>query len=300
MPIEGKLSEDRGGKARAGQLVRLLDIPADRGKGFGAFDHGGPSNDAGALSKKFKHAAILAYGTAGPEFVRRMIAESVTGDDVLAMVSEFVAANVPAGSDGQIDRAAQRFGLIAAAGELATTLGITPSWRHGAAREAAAWAFARWVDGRGGTEAAEVRQAIEQVRLFIEQHGESRFEPWNNPDARPVNNRAGWRRGAAREWMVPPEVWKGEICAGLNATMVARILAERGLLRRQGGDTLQCTVRIGNTSKRAYVLTSAIIEGGGDEGRSCRPLAPIHERGTHPKERAYAAYTCNRVPGYMR
>jgi putative DNA primase/helicase len=51
------------------------------------------------------------------------------------------------------------------------------------------------MDWRGGTEPAEVRQAIEQVRLFIEQNGESRFELWTIP-ARPVNNRAGWRKGS--------------------------------------------------------------------------------------------------------
>jgi Domain of unknown function (DUF927) len=54
VPIETKLAEDRGRKARAGQLVRMLDIPADRCRGFGVFDHGGPSNDAGALAKAFK------------------------------------------------------------------------------------------------------------------------------------------------------------------------------------------------------------------------------------------------------
>jgi hypothetical protein len=62
------------------------------------------------------------------------------------------------------------------------------------------------------------------LRLFIEQHGESRFEALDDPDARPVNNRAGWRKGSGpdREWMIPPEVWKSEICNGLDSTMVAR------------------------------------------------------------------------------
>jgi putative DNA primase/helicase len=67
------------------------------------------------------------------------------------------------------------------------------------------------------------------VRLFIEQHGESRFDPLGDPDARSVNNRAGWRKGSGpdREWLVPPEVWKSEICNGLDPTMVAKVLAER-------------------------------------------------------------------------
>ena len=41
LPVETKLAEDYGRKTRAGQTIRLLDVPADRGLGFGAFDHGG-------------------------------------------------------------------------------------------------------------------------------------------------------------------------------------------------------------------------------------------------------------------
>jgi putative DNA primase/helicase len=182
------------------------------------------------------------------------------------MVAEFTASTVPARCDGQIDRAAQRLALIAAAGELATALELVP-WQLGEAREAAAWALTKWIEGRGGMEPAEVRQAIEQVRLFIEQHGESRFEALDDPDARPVNNRAGWRKGSGPdcEWLVPPEVWKSEICNGLDSTMVARTLAERGMLLRVG-DGFQPVRKIDGANKRVYVVTAKIFDGGGDEG----------------------------------
>jgi putative DNA primase/helicase len=246
--------------------VRMLDIPADRNLRFGAFDHGGPDDDAGAVAKAFKQAAISAYGTAGPEFVRRLIAKEVTGEDVRAMVADFTASTIPSRSDGQIDRAAQRLRLIAAAGELATALELVP-WQQGEARAAAAWALEQWIDRRGGTEPAEVWQAIKQVRLFIEQPGESRFEALDDPDARPVNNRAGWRKGSGpdREWMIPPEVWKTEICNGLDATLVARTLSERGMLQR-AGDGFQPVRKIGGANKRVCIVTANIFDGGGDEG----------------------------------
>ena len=106
-----------------------------------------------------------------------------------------------------------------------------------------------------------------QVRLFIEQHGESRFEPVDDPDARPGNNRAGWRKGsgAAREWMIPSETWKAEIGQGLDPKLVARVLAERGMLLR-AGDGFQPVRKIGGANKRVYVLTAKIFDGGGDEG----------------------------------
>ena len=124
----------------------------------------------------------------------------------------------------------------------------------------------KWIDGRGGAEPAEIRQAIEQVRLFIEQHGESRFAALDGDEARSVNNRAGWRKGSGteREWWVPPEVWRADVCAGIDAQFAARTLAERGMLRRQGNDKFQCTVKIEGIAKRAYVLTAAILQGGDD------------------------------------
>ena len=92
--------------------------------------------------------------------MRRLIADGVTGEDVRGLISKFVTATIPAAADGQVERAAQRFGLIFAAGELATTFGIVP-WPVGAARDAAAWALDRWIELRGGTEPAEARQAVE-------------------------------------------------------------------------------------------------------------------------------------------
>jgi putative DNA primase/helicase len=175
LPVDAKLAESLGRKARAGQLVRLLDVPAERGAGFGVFDNAGSDGDGGALAKSIKLAAISAYGTAGPEFVRRLIADSVTGDDVRGLISNFVTATISGAADGQVERAAQRFGLIAAAGELAASFGIVP-WPEGAARAAAAWALTRWIEMRGGTGSAEARQAVETVRLFIEQHGDARFD----------------------------------------------------------------------------------------------------------------------------
>jgi uncharacterized protein (DUF927 family) len=183
---------------------------------------------------------------------------------VRGLVDQFVRATIPTHADGQVERAAQRFGLISAAGELAARFGIVP-WPAGAARDAAAWALERWIELRGGTEPAEARQAIECVRLFIEQHGDARFASVDEPDARPVANRAGYRKGSGteREWWALPEVWRTEICAGHDAQFVARVLADSQMLRRQA-QGLQCNIRVGSGTLRAYVITAAIFEGAAD------------------------------------
>ena len=267
LPIERKLAEDRGRRAMAGQTVRILDIPADRGAGFGAFDNAGPDGDAAKLSGAIKKAAATAYGTAGPEFVRRLISENVTADEIRAFVDEFITDEVPQSADGQVVRAAERLALIAVAGELATALGVVP-WPAKSAVEAVKWAFQQWVAGRGGTDPHEARQAIEQVRLLIQQHGDSRFEVvGGDPDAKPVLNRLGWRKGDGdqREWWVPSEVWRADICSGLDPAVVAKALADRGMLRMPGGRGFQCKVYIGRDRRvNCYVLTASILDGGDD------------------------------------
>jgi putative DNA primase/helicase len=257
VPLEAKLTEGKG-KARAGQLVRILDIPADRGLGFGVFDDGGAFGDAGGLSRAIKSAAVANYGTAGPAFVRRIVDANVSGDDVGNMVADFVAHECPSGADGQCERAARRLGLVMAAGELATSLGIT-SWQADEARGAAAWALKQWMSMRGGSEPAEARQAVRQVRLFIEQFGESRFDPLDQPDAKPSLNRAGWRKGQGeeQEWLIPPEIWRTEICEGLNPTVVVRALSDRGMLEK-AKDGFQPVRKIEGANRRVYVVNGRI------------------------------------------
>lgn len=271
-PVETKLGEDRGRKIRAGQLVRLLDIPADRGLGFGAFDHAGGYDDAGKLADAIKDAAADAYGTAGPEFVQFLVAasaEKIAG--AKKFMATFVRTVAEQGASEQIVRAAKKFALIALAGELATNLGVTP-WGKGEAWQAAILAFKSWVEKRGGTGSHEERQAIEQVRLIIEQHGDARFERIDGlaPGVQSgVRDRLGWRKGqgAEREWWVPAQTWKTEFCDGLDPIFVARTLAARGMLRRQGGKHIQCTVALGDKQRiRAYVLTAAILDSGEGQG----------------------------------
>ena len=130
LPIEAKLSEEKGQRARAGQMVRMLDVPVDRGFGYGAFDSPGHDNDPANLAQLFKLASSRAYGTAGPAFVRLLIEKTVSGDHGRSRVCEFVERYSPPEADGQIIRAAQRFGLLAAAGEYAIEFDIVP-WEIG-------------------------------------------------------------------------------------------------------------------------------------------------------------------------
>ena len=94
----------------------------------------------------------------------------------------------------QVKRAAARFGLVAAAGELAAVMGILP-WPGNESIKAAEACFKDWLEQRGGSGAAELEAGIAQVRLFFEQHGESRFTPWDevHPERKTINSCFNYR-----------------------------------------------------------------------------------------------------------
>jgi uncharacterized protein (DUF927 family) len=266
-PIEAKLNEDprRGARAHAGQLVRAVDIPARGAHGvFDAFES--DDVDPAAFADRCKTATSASYGTAGPELVRRLIAENVSAKDVRERVGAFVQSALRDVKDrhGQAARVAQRFGLVYAAGELGVQLGILP-WEQSDPLNDATELFETWLEERGGAAPYEARQAIGQVRQFIEMHGDSRFDDITtpDPDRKPVVNRAGFRRGQgeARRWLIPPEVWRNEFCAGLNPRETAKTLAALQMLETDSEGKFSRSETINGKKQRFYVLTPAIFEG---------------------------------------
>jgi putative DNA primase/helicase len=278
--LAAKMAE--AAKARrptAGQQVRVADIPADAGAGLGVFEELHGFDDAAALSAHLQAAAGRHYGHAARELLTRVAADLPSVADELGKYQkEFIAKNYPAGADGQVRRIANRFALVAAAGELATALDIFP-WSLGEATTGVARWFSDWLKRRGGIGSAEAIEAIAVVRRFIEQHGNSRFERIDGANADgnvmpaergSVPMRVGFRKTDAvgnTTYYVLPESWKAELCAGLDAGFVARVLADRGMLRKGSDGKLTRSERLpghmGTT--RCYVVTSQIQSAGNDE-----------------------------------
>jgi putative DNA primase/helicase len=260
-------SRDARGTKRsaAGQEIRILDCEADAGAGLGLFETLHDAASAEALARQIKEGAAATYGTAGPAFIERLIARAQDlAPSLQEGIATFSAMQVPAGANGQVARAARRFGLIAAAGEVAVDLAILP-WPKGEATAACAAMFQQWLMGRGGAGASEDRDAIAKVRGFLEMHGASRFEPFENEEEVRISNRAGfWRDNEhGREYLFLAETWKAEVCAGMDASRVAKVLAEHKLLRRDSGgkNSISVTLPAGIGKTRCYVVNAAIFEG---------------------------------------
>ena len=156
-------------------------------------------------------------------------------------------------------------GLVAAAGHLATFWGIT-GWSASEAWDAAATCCKAWLRETGGTTTRnrEEIRALEQVRAFIEEHGPNRFLPTGlDPDKLIVRGEvAGYRHSTPDgfEWWVLKSTFKNEVCKGLDARRVERLLIERGWQAPGNGGRTTKNVSTYFGQQRVHVLTSKVLE----------------------------------------
>lgn len=176
-----------GKRPKAGQAVRLLDIPCART--FGAWDelHGFASGVA--LSDHLKRATKAHHGLVGRAYLERLTRDTA---NFTALLDEY--KNLPEftmeDGEGQERRAATRFALLAMAGELATEYGLT-GWSQGDAINAAKTCLTLWRDARGkGND--EHKSILGAINSFIDKHGDSRFSSVSSISDIPVRDRAGW------------------------------------------------------------------------------------------------------------
>jgi putative DNA primase/helicase len=255
-----------GQRLEAGQAIRLAEIPADAEHGLGIYEDLHGRTGGAALSEELVDAAAKHYGVVGVRFLELVAAryeESAT--EILELSSEFVPTLLTKGAEGQDSRAAARFGLVAAAGTLATRLGLT-GWPEQQALEAARQCFQAWTEARGGAGNQERRAALRQVRRFLELHGKSRFSRKDGRDSdRPVSNRAGFydEEDDGTWFYVLPQAYRSEVCQGRVAQAVSKVLiAERWLIPDTEGKSAQSTVLPGLGQSRCYVLAPRALQAG--------------------------------------
>jgi putative DNA primase/helicase len=255
---------EAGKKARAGQEVRLVDVPADAGSGFGIFDTLHGFDSGAALSDRITEATASDYGTPAVAFLERITTPETLGllpKTLKTLCQQFVEQYLPKGASGQVHRVCQRFALIAVAGEIATEFGIT-GWVPGAAENAVATCFRAWLDHRGGSGNQERAAILGQVKAFFEAHGDSRFAPWRDDGGKTIN-RVGFKEKleSGPVYYVLPEIYKKEICAGYEPKAVTKVLLEAGWLKVDTTGVPQCREHLpGMGRTRCYIFLPAMWE----------------------------------------
>lgn len=236
--LSQKLAEG-GLKARAGQEVRFAEIIADAGAGKGVFDDckGMRPND---FAMQIMESAEKYYGTAGPAFIKALMKIKEINCKISDISNNFAKTVCEKDADGQVLRVARRFGMCLAAGKIAVEYGIFPHTEENI-EISVKKCFESWLEMRGGQGAGEDREIIKTIKLFIELHGQSRFQnlhPRTDQDGQEIeqicHNRCGFRDGD--KFYILEEAWEKEIFKGFNIKKAAKILRKEEILRCQEFD----------------------------------------------------------------
>ncbi|OUS81088.1 RNA helicase [Pseudomonas putida] len=175
-----------GNAAHAGAELRMVDVNAGT-RTHRAFDelHGLEGAD---FHRQLTVAVGANHGHIGPAFVEKLLASDDRPgllEDFAGIRAQFVEDNAQAG------RVADRFAVIALAGEMAIAYGLLP-WTPGTALADCQLLYGEWLSRVGGGN-AEDRQILAGILDFIDKHGSSRFSDVEDqtPDTK-VFNRAGY------------------------------------------------------------------------------------------------------------
>lgn len=222
-----------GIEAKAGQELRILDVPVS-GK-YGLFDNLHGRASGAALSDEVRNLAARHYGHAGPRFVTELVAALRSGlnlaDELQPLLERF-------GVEGQERRAARTFAICGLAGELAVRWHIVP-WKSGSAAKAAMHAFELWRRRRGANEHGVEHAAIlRSLADFIDKHSDSRFSNIDGSADRVIERAGYWRQDGDRRLYLftsggLKEAAKGyDLMRVLTALDKAKALAATDLDRR--------------------------------------------------------------------
>ena len=227
----------KGIKTAVGQELRMLNIPADAGAGLGIFDQLHTYQQARDFAEFLAGSTTNHYGTAGKawlEYITRHTAQ--IQEQIPASIRQFKQAIVPQQASGQVHRAANRFALVAFAGELATLAGIT-GWKAGEATQAAKRCFMDWLAGYG-TGNREEQYILDAVLGFIERNP-AKFQDMNLITPVQLVDRVGFHRpakeGDGREYLIPTRQFE-RLAEGYNPKRVYEVLRKHGMVNEPGKD----------------------------------------------------------------
>lgn len=115
--------------------------------------------------------------------------------------------------------------------------------------------FQDWLAMRGGIGASEDAAILSTVRLFIEQHGMSRFQDMDRCVDTCVN-RVGFRREThgVTEYIILPESFRTEVIKGYSPRRAGSVLRNAGWLRQSDGKSTTKRELPGLGRIRVYVL----------------------------------------------
>lgn len=271
--ISDHMQDDKN-KPKAGQLVRVIDIPAQVEGAFGCFEelHGFENGiDGERFADIIKEVCGEYYGTAGREFIKAMIEFGVEKSKKhLKFSRDDFAANVARKYDGQVKRVANRFGLVFASLSLGIELGIFSKYlTKEMAENAVKNCFNDWLNDRGTTGNFESHSIINQVIGLLYENSDSKFITKNDVDDKRIRTTLwGYKEGAI--FYLFPKSFKESLCKGHDEENSKKLLIDSGLLiPGSGGKTSQSLHIHPHPKKTRYYVIDLSKNQDSEEDATC-------------------------------
>ncbi|MEN4633735.1 DUF927 domain-containing protein [Pantoea agglomerans] len=241
-----------GRKAKAGQLVRLLNIPLSKAVRFHQHENGKQHADA------LKDAYQNHHGAAGREWIKWLADNQQQATEAVREAEVRWRSLIPAEYGEQVHRVGARFALL----EAALLLGrVITGWDEQTCRDAVQHSYNAWVR-EFGTGNKEHQQIIAQCEAFLNANGFSRFAPFPyDPQSLPIREMAGYRASGSHDddpivFYTFPSTFEQEIASGFNPKQFARVLVESGMLTppASGRGYQRKSPRINKRQYNVYVI----------------------------------------------
>jgi putative DNA primase/helicase len=282
-----EISREGGKESTAGQEVRMIDLAADAGLGFGIYEnlHGFPSSQA--LTDHIKANSATFFGAPIREFLERIVAEKDKYIERIKKERQRIISSLLKGESpsGQVVRVAEKFAIIAAVGELAIEFGILPL-THSEAEKSATVMFSRWIESRGiAFDASEPHRIVKKMRAIIERFGFSKFPlidgyggcsgEYGLEELERKQELFGFRREGPNgtEYLVNQTTFEGPQLYGNGYINARNVLRSLGYLVKDSSGGPTCPVRIPGVTipKRMYVIRENILREAGDSDTAIGP-----------------------------
>ena len=267
---EKQLSPYLGEELRAGHKVRLVDIDV----GDSVIEDYSPYHSPAAAIDGIRAAAVANTGWAGPALIAYLLTSDGAEDArrqwaMTRAALEPIAASV----GGQAARVVGRLAAVAAAGEIAVTIGILPwpaGWATSAVARVLRESVAQTIENTGIDAAEKLssiedRQIIERLVTWISKN-EGQFSPRADTETT-VRERAGWWSDQ-KEQRVYYVLWNRltEIVPGWPAVKIAEAVERAGMLAEHDKDLKRKTLWVSGRVVRTLALTLDAGDHGGMVG----------------------------------
>ncbi len=244
-------------KATAGQAVRFIELPVPLDGIFNNIHNFGTEK---AFAEALTENSMKFYGSIGQAWLELLVEHRIHFKDAINKIKAEFSRSLGENLPSQIGRVAEKFAIVAAAGELATKAGLT-GWNEGEAQLQCRKCFQLWLNDFG-KDNKEKKQVLQQVRSFMELHHSSRFKPIDNPEQDRMPNKIGYTKivGESKCYLIATEAFKNELCKGLDFRFAISALKEAGWLQIiKDSPTTPIYVRDTRSTQRFYVLSSRIF-----------------------------------------